>query len=134
VLGQLDEERRVLTRKEQAFLRKHLLGGNDYGECFLCGEKLPVELLVTAHIKARAKCSEEERRDWANIVPMCILGCDALFERGHVAVVDHRLDTRLDDVIRGSRLGVILKALRGRQISVEARQQQYFEWHSKHSR
>ncbi len=74
VLGQLDEERRVLARKEQALLRKHLLGGSDDGRCFLCGEKLPVELLVTAHIKARAKCSEKERRDCANIVPMCILG------------------------------------------------------------
>ena len=36
VLGQLDGERRVLTRKEHALLRKRLLGGNDCGRCFLC--------------------------------------------------------------------------------------------------
>ena len=134
VLGQLDEERRVVTRKEQAFLRRHLLEGKDYGKCFLCGEKLPVELLVTAHIKPRAKCSEKDRRDWENIVPMCILGCDALFERGHVAVVDDRLDVSLDDPIRGSRLDEILRALRGRQISVGPQRRKYFEWHSKHFR
>jgi hypothetical protein len=134
VLGQLDEERLVSTRKEQAFLRKYLLGGRDDGKCFLCGEELPVELLVTAHIKARAKCSEKERRDSANIVPMCILGCDALFERRHVAVVGGRLDARLDHVIRGSRLSAILRALRRRRISVETRRRKYFEWHSKHCR
>jgi hypothetical protein len=134
ILGQLDEKRRVLARKEQAFLRKHLLGGNDYGRCFLCGEKLSVELLVTAHIKRRAKCTEKERRDWANIVPMCILGCDALFERGHVAVCSSELVVRVDDPIRRSRLSAILSALRGRRISVETRQRKYFEWHSKHSR
>jgi hypothetical protein len=131
LLDRLDEERRVLARKEQAFLRNHLFGGAAEGCCFLCGEKIPVELLVTAHIKPRAKCSDKERRDDANIVPMCILGCDALFERRHVAVVKNKLNTRLGNLVPGSRLRAILKALERRPISVQRRQQKYFEWHSK---
>lgn len=38
VVGQLDEQRHVVTRKEQAFLRKYLFHGRDYGTCFLCGK------------------------------------------------------------------------------------------------
>jgi hypothetical protein len=134
VLGRLDEKRLVSTRKEQAFLRKHLLGGKDYGECFVCGEKLPVELLVTAHIKARAKCSDKERRDGNNIVPMCLMGCDALFERGRVVVVDNKIEARLNNVARSSRLYGFLAALRARKIEVEVQRKKYFEWHSKHAR
>lgn len=56
-----------------------------------------------------------------------------MFERGHVAVVGDRVDARLDDLIRGSRLDAILKALEGRQISIEPRRRRYFDWHSKQS-
>jgi len=133
-LGRLDEERIGLVRKEQAILRQRLFGVRDFDTCFLCGEELPVELLVAAHIKPRAKCSDAERRDPANVVPMCLLGCDALFERGHVAVVKDRLDIRLDGPSRGSRLAAMLKGLRSRWISVEAGQRKYFEYRSKHSR
>lgn len=133
ILGRLEEERRVSTRKEQQRLRKHLLDGKDYGWCFLCGEKLPAELLVAAHIKKRSKCTDTEKRDHANVVPMCLLGCDALFERGHVALLNNKIDTRLKSVPPRSRFDTILIVLRARKIEVEARRKKYFEWHSKHA-
>jgi hypothetical protein len=131
ILGQLDDRRRVVTRKEQAFLRKHLFQGRDHGTCFVCGQELPVELLVTAHIKRRADCSDEERRDLRNIVAMCLLGCDALFERGYLAVVDGKLDVRPHLAANCSGLSAILGRLRGRQISVEAERRKYFDYHAK---
>ena len=130
IVGELDDRRHVVTRKEQAFLRKYLFRGRDYGTCFLCRKELPVELLVTAHIKRRADCSEEERRDLRNIVPMCLLGCDALFERGYLAVVDGKIDVRPHVVGNGSGLSAILGELRGRQISVEAERRKYFDYHA----
>lgn len=133
IIGELEEERRVSTRKEQHQLRKYMFDGKDYGWCFLCGEKLPAELLVAAHIKRRAQCSDKEKRDPANVVPMCLLGCDALFERGHVVLVKNRIEVRLNSGEPRSRLHSLLLALRVRKIDVEARQAKYFNWHSKYT-
>ena len=131
VAGQLDEERRVLTRKEQTFLRKYLFRGDHHGVCFLCGAELPIELLVAAHIKPRARCSDKERRDLENIVPMCLLGCDALFERRYTAVRDGRVEVRLHDHIGNSKLARVVRGLQGRRIAVqEAKRRKYFEWHA----
>jgi len=134
LLDELDKKHQGLIRAEQGLLRKHVLGGKNHGVCVICGAKLPVELLVAAHIKPRAKCSNAEKRDWANVVPMCLLGCDALFERGRVAVVGGSLDIRFDEPIRDSRLKTLLKALRAREIAVEPGQLKYFEYRAKHSR
>lgn len=86
-LGELDARREVLVRTEQHFLRRHLFGADGVGACGLCGRQFPASLLVAAHVKRRADCSDVERRDYAsNVVPMCVFGCDALFERGILAV------------------------------------------------
>ena len=88
---ELDQKRVVLVRREQSFLRQYLFGENEVGTCVICGNELPVFLLVAAHIKPRAKCNDAERRDYANnVVPMCLLGCDALFKRGFIVIVDGR--------------------------------------------
>ncbi len=86
-LEDLDASREVRVRREQAFLRNQLFGGKREAECSICGKCYPVSFLVTAHIKKRALCTEEEKRDYRNIVvPMCVFGCDALFEKGYVVV------------------------------------------------
>lgn len=85
-LGNLDERREGLFRKEQTYLRNKLMGGRTQAECGLCREKFPFDLLVAAHIKRRADCSNKEKRDLANVIPMCKFGCDDLFERGYVSV------------------------------------------------
>jgi hypothetical protein len=79
-------ERKV--RAEQGWLRKFLFRGADQGTCTLCGQRFPIELLVAAHIKQRSQCTPREREDYrANIVAMCKLGCDALFERGYISAI-----------------------------------------------
>ncbi len=77
-----------LRRLEQSVLRARLLNGAAYGHCRLCQIMLPAELLVAAHIKPRNLCTESERLDAHVATLMCVLGCDALFERGYLRVMD----------------------------------------------
>lgn len=77
----------VLLRKEQGYLRRTLFGRRDRAACALCGREMPVDLLVAAHIKKRSLCSTAEKRDFANnILPICRMGCDDLFEKGYLFV------------------------------------------------
>jgi hypothetical protein len=83
----LDRLREVKQRLEQHLVRQLLLGKRSTGECALCGETFPAAFLVAAHIKRRADCEPDERRDHANnVMALCSLGCDSLFERGHLVV------------------------------------------------
>ncbi|WP_369377371.1 hypothetical protein [Streptomyces sp. cg36] len=85
-LGPSDAVAEVQRRTEQGHLKKTLLPGSE-GECALCRRTLPRALLVAAHIKKRAACSEAERWDLNNVAMLaCLLGCDSLFEHGFVAV------------------------------------------------
>ena len=68
-------------------LRDRLFGARTEAMCALCGDVYPVGLLVAAHIKKRAACTDLERRDLDNIaIPACALGCDALYEAGYLTV------------------------------------------------
>jgi hypothetical protein len=88
----LEREVARLVRQEQALLRDALLAGRLSAECGICGRTLPANLLVAAHIKPRSECNEGEKRDIPNIAMLaCSLGCDALFERGYVSVVDGKV-------------------------------------------
>lgn len=85
--GELDVAGQVLLRKEQGYLRRMLFGRRDRGACALCGREMPIDLLVAAHIKKRSLCSTAEKRDFANnVLPMCRMGCDDLFEKGYLLV------------------------------------------------
>ncbi|NMO01890.1 HNH endonuclease [Gordonia sp. TBRC 11910] len=75
------------TRIEQAALRAFLADGRSQAACALCGRILPMSMLVAAHIKPRSKCTDQERRNFSAVAILaCVLGCDALFERGYIAV------------------------------------------------
>jgi hypothetical protein len=88
-LESLDEERLTKTRREQGLLREILFGTAKEGKCGICGCTYPVSLLVAAHIKPRSKCPDKERRDIAhNLMPLCTLGCDSLFEKGYISIID----------------------------------------------
>ncbi|MGO4349286.1 hypothetical protein AB4Z45_27730 [Paenibacillus sp. MCAF9] len=78
-------------RKEQPALRAMLMRDAPNHHCVLCGNLFPNELLITAHIKKRKHATEDERKKLSIVVPMCKLGCDALFEDGWVGVMDRRV-------------------------------------------
>lgn len=90
-LESLDKQRVVAVRTEQRFLRRHHFKGLT-GTCGICERDFPVGLLVVAHIKRRAACSDEEKRNYQhNTMPMCVFGCDSLFERGFIVVKNGRV-------------------------------------------
>lgn len=135
LLGELDQRHEVAIRREQGFLRRTLFGADGAGTCALCGREYPVALLVAAHIKRRAECDDTERRDYTNnVAPMCVLGCDSLFERGYLLVKEgiirqnpHRPTS---DVIRDYLASVI-----GRRCEFwNSRSATYFRWHAERHR
>jgi hypothetical protein len=67
-------------RNEQSLLRRSLIP-NDTGVCDICGDELPATFLRAAHVKQRALCSDEEKRDPSNVLVACVW-CDVAFERG----------------------------------------------------
>jgi hypothetical protein len=129
-IAQLEERREVVVRKEQAFLRKYLFGSNEKWRCALCEREFPVGLLVAAHIKRRADCTDQEKRQYrANVIPMCKFGCDDLFERGYLVVTHGK-------VIPGTRQAETdtvknyVTWLRGRDCRYwNPDREPYFDWH-----
>lgn len=134
-LGELDARREVLVRTEQRFLRHHLFGADGVGTCALCGEEYPTNLLIAAHIKRRADCSDHERRDYAhNVAPMCTFGCDALFERG-VLVVENGRIRQGKRVQLTERVREYVAALVDEPCAIWNPQNEgYFRWHAEHAR
>jgi len=128
--GPLDREHTVLGRVEQSYLRHALFGEKELATCSLCGRRLPVGLLVAAHLKPRTECSRRERLDVENIVfSVCLLGCDALYERGIVAVSEK------GRILSGTgqscpALNSVLRRFRGRRCDAwNKTRAAYFRWH-----
>lgn len=85
--GATDGEVLASIRREQAALRAYLLNGRSMAECGLCGESLPESMLVAGHIVPRRDLSEAQRAQFEVVAMLvCLLGCDALFERGYLVV------------------------------------------------
>lgn len=90
--GPLDIIREQAMRAEQGVIRQALFSANEREKCTICGRDFPVDLLRAAHIKRRADCTTEEKKDYRNnVVPICTCGCDELFERGYLVVRNGRV-------------------------------------------
>ncbi len=124
-----DTPKQHLARKEQQFLRRRLLGGLDEGACAICGRTYPITLLVAAHIKRRSKCGHTEKGDPANVVPMCLFGCDALFERGYIGVRNGQV-VSIPGPPTTDTVEHRIKELTNRTCAQWTKKNaQYFEWH-----
>jgi hypothetical protein len=130
ISGELDREHTVLGRLEQSYLRLKLFGAEETASCSLCGRRLPVALLVAAHVKPRSECSRRERLDVENIVTsMCLLGCDALYERGLIAVSDGG-QILASTAVSSSGLNHALRRFPGRMCKTwNSETAKYFNWH-----
>lgn len=75
-------------RREQHILQDYLFEGRDHQHCALCGHQYGVHALIAAHKKRREHCAPAERLDPDIVMPLCLFGCDYLYEHSHVAVID----------------------------------------------
>lgn len=128
----LDTEGKALFRKEQNFLRQFLFANNKISICGICGKEFPVELLVAAHIKRRSICAIDEKLDYKNIVmPMCKLGCDALYENGYITIIDGKIVTcKSESHIQA--LNDYIGYLNDRSCTYwNMNSLKYFKWHNK---
>ena len=87
-IGDTDESVEQKTRKEQTILQKWLFEGKDQEDCAICGRRYTVQALVAAHKKKRRDCNRAERLDPYIVMPVCVFGCDFLYEKRHVVVKD----------------------------------------------
>lgn len=129
--GDLERKAQRAYRGEQSALKRRLLRGPT-GRCALCGSVLPAAFLVAAHIKKRAVCSDDEKRDLGNIAMLaCTLGCDVLYEHGYVTVATGGA-LQVSPLATGSgRIAdYIAEMLEGRTVDWwSADRELYYEWH-----
>jgi hypothetical protein len=85
-----------IRRMEMSAIRRAKLGFAAETQCDLCGRSLPNALLRVVHIKVRSHSSAAEWQDLANVLVACNLGCDRLFELGHLYVDDGGIIRRSD--------------------------------------
>jgi hypothetical protein len=132
--GSLDREYTAKGRVEQTFLRQLLFGTSETFNCALCGRLLPLELLVAAHIKPRSECSRRERSDAENVVfGVCVLGCDALYERGFVTVLpEGEICASLGAGDVSKEFKEVLKIFAGKKCTAwrAGKNCKYFAWHA----
>lgn len=127
-----DGEVIVKVRSEHRQLRQHLFGTRTEEACALCGRTLPVNLLVTAHIKQRSQCTADERVDPNVVMAACALGCDAVFERGYVQVSGEGIVEAGPVRVGGEHLQGFIDYLVGRDVVVYSpATRPYFDWHAR---
>jgi hypothetical protein len=127
----LDSESvRSTRRKEQPLLRRILFKNNPISQCSICSEEMSVSLLIAAHIKKRADCSIEEKKDFHNIVAsMCKLGCDDLYEKGFIGVKDG-IVVSLNSEKETQYVKSHIQSLEGNScLAWKSETKPYFDWH-----
>ncbi|KGP92411.1 hypothetical protein N780_13425 [Pontibacillus chungwhensis BH030062] len=84
--GKTDKPYNEMVRQEQQILRNMLFKNKNTETCAICGRKFSVRSLVAAHKKKRKDCSESERTDPHIVFPLCLFGCDYLYEEGNIRI------------------------------------------------
>jgi hypothetical protein len=126
----LDSKGTSYKRIEQGFLRDVLFGEKQYGICGICGDEYPVSFLVAAHIKKRSKCTHEEKLDFQNIVmPMCKFGCDDLFEKGYISVLEGKIIANNRKIISPALHNYLQRLKDTECLYWNENTSEYFKWH-----
>jgi len=75
-----DKDQETIARLEQHVLREWLFKDKESEECAICQKNYAIGSLRTAHKKRRASCAENERTDPNIVMPLCVFGCDYIYE------------------------------------------------------
>ncbi len=129
-LDDLDTHSKSKGRKEQAAIRRLLFKNKPTGTCCICNKEYPVKFLWAAHIKKRAKCSLNEKKDLENIAaPMCKFGCDELYEKGYIGVKDGSVIQIKDNELTDNLQLYIDSVVDNNCSSWNNNTKHYFDWH-----
>jgi hypothetical protein len=81
-----DAPAKIKRRREQIYLAEFVFADAKDETCAICQSRYPVTALVAAHKKPRYRCTHSERIDPRIVMPLCLLGCDFLYEENLVFV------------------------------------------------
>lgn len=136
-LDSLEETEALITssrRLEQGYLKKNLFGKKVIGTCAGCKKEYPVSYLITAHIKKRAFCELNERKDLNVVMPMCKMGCDEIYEKGYISVLDG-VYVDMSKKPSSVELQLYINKISGSKCEFyNEKSKAYFDWHFKHFR
>lgn len=133
--GLEETEKEIVTtrRLEQGFLKRILFGNKTVGTCACCKKEYPISYLVTAHIKKRAFCSLEERKDVNVVMPMCKFGCDEIYEKGYISV-SAGVFKDMNKTPTSSQLKKYIAQVDGTKCECYSdKNLEYFKWHFNHN-
>lgn len=85
-LGKSDRASTGTARREQSILAEWVFGDKKHAECAICQLEYSRSALVVAHKKKRSLCAENERLDPYIVFPLCIFGCDFLYEHRFLTI------------------------------------------------
>lgn len=77
---------KLYVRKSQAKLRKLYFGDSKIAKCGVCSKSYKAEFLWISHLKKYTECSPNEKLDPLVVMPMCLFGCDKLYEEGYIYI------------------------------------------------
>lgn len=122
------------SRQESQLFRRFLFGKTWSHSCDLCGKELPTRLLVAAHIKPRANCTEEEKRDLNVIFRACKLGCDELFEKSYLIVDSDGLIKGTENLAKSTQAlkDYASQIINKKCLATNDSNKHYFEWRATH--
>ena len=83
-----DRKEVQFQRVEQPILSSWLFEDKETEHCGICGQLFSVSALHAAHKKKRSLCTPNERRDPHIVMPMCVFGCDHLYENRLIRIED----------------------------------------------
>tara|TARA_B100000963_G_C22565190_1_gene643318 strand:+ start:455 stop:1408 length:954 start_codon:yes stop_codon:yes gene_type:complete len=128
-INETEQEFTAKRRLEQGYLRKKLFKNRTVSNCSCCGKEFPVSMLWCSHIKKRSKCTDEEKRDYNVVLPMCRFGCDELFEKGYIAVNSDGKIIQIKKTDNINVLNYINELINLKCIDFNQLNSKYFEWH-----
>ncbi|RXK87047.1 HNH endonuclease [Filimonas effusa] len=130
--SETDKQTTRTYRLEQSLLADVLHDGKKINTCAICNKRFPVSFLVTAHIKIRVYCGLKERIDPNIVMPLCKMGCDELYERGYICIVNGYVKRTNSKPASTAISSYIRKIVRNKCGSYNEHSSGYFQWHYEH--
>lgn len=128
-IPETEQEFTSKRRLEQGHLRKKLFGNKTNSICSCCSKEYPISMLWCSHIKKRAKCNDDEKRDYNVVLPMCRFGCDELFEKGYIGVNDSGVIINIKPTTNVNVNNYISSLVGENCKGFSDKNKKYFKWH-----